>query len=487
MLVPRRVFDFVLCACALGSTSAFASAQSSQCEPQWIPTFGQGFWPSGFSTPLQVHDAVEFDDGSGSALYIAGEFPFLCARTVTNVSRWKDGVWEALGNGLPGLVRDLHVHDDGTGPKLYAAGNFSSNLGAVHRRVARWTGTSWVKVGLGFEGPVHRLATYDNGSGPALCAAGSFLASGTKQVLRVARWDGSEWMPLGTGLGPATGTSIVVTDLDVFDAGDGPQLFASGSFVAAGSTPALRVARWNGVEWASVGAGFDGTVNTLEAFDDGSGRALYAGGMFTNSGSTSVRRLARWSGGSWSEFGGGITNGSVTALHAGPVDGLPSLVIGGPFTTTGSGPTSQVAAWRDGQFHALGRGLSQGFVFGFQTLDLEDNHGILALGTFLASGPSPLQRAAVFEAGSTAAGRPCSSVGISKASAACAYGTSRSGTASRGTRSALASKSAASMLSWSMMTDPALRSLLVAVSPHSGAPSLRWRSGMARTGTDCRC
>jgi hypothetical protein len=71
---------------------------------------------------------------------------------------------------------------------------------------------------------------------------------------------------LGSGW---NGPNDLVPALTVFDDGTGPALYAGGEFVTAGGELALRAARWNGAQWAGVGAGTNNAVFALTSFDDG--------------------------------------------------------------------------------------------------------------------------------------------------------------------------------------------------------------------------
>jgi len=63
------------------------------------------------------------------------------------------------------------------------------------------------------------------------------------------------WHALGTGMG-STVLSLAV---------DGSNnLFAGGWFTSAGSANALRVAKWNGSAWSTLGFGMNGNVYALE-------------------------------------------------------------------------------------------------------------------------------------------------------------------------------------------------------------------------------
>jgi hypothetical protein len=62
----------------------------------------------------------------------------------------------------------------------------------------------------------------------------------------------------------------------------GTNLFASGSFTAAGGSPANRMAQWDGSVWSALGSGLNNNANANALV--ASGNALYVGGSFTVAG-----------------------------------------------------------------------------------------------------------------------------------------------------------------------------------------------------------
>ena len=132
-------------------------------------------------------------------------------------------------------------HDDGSGSALYVAGNLTRAGGLSVERIARWYGTHWASVGPGLSTTVFGLAILDDGGGTALYAGG-----GTYDDLGscVARWDGAAWTGFGGGV---TGTAF---DVDVFDDGNGPALYAAGNLTLPDGDVAV-IARWDGTSWES--------------------------------------------------------------------------------------------------------------------------------------------------------------------------------------------------------------------------------------------
>jgi hypothetical protein len=140
------------------------------------------------------------------------------------IAQWDGASWVGLGSGTNGPVQTLAVFDDGSGAALYAAGNFTTAGGAPATYIAKWNGSSWSSVGGGTNSTVGVVSVFDDGGGDALYAAGSFTSAGGVPVARIAKWNGSNWSPLGAGI------NNYVFALAGFDDGTGPGLHAGGVF-----------------------------------------------------------------------------------------------------------------------------------------------------------------------------------------------------------------------------------------------------------------
>jgi hypothetical protein len=130
--------------------------------------------------------------------------------------------------------------------------------------IARWDGSEWSALSgplaLGVDSTVYTLAAFDDGNGPALYAGGHFTTAGGITVDRIARWDGWAWSPIGDP--PDIGTNDVVLDLDAFDDGPGPALYAGGEFTTAGGLGSRYIAVWRCPNGALFADGFeDGTTD----------------------------------------------------------------------------------------------------------------------------------------------------------------------------------------------------------------------------------
>jgi hypothetical protein len=309
------------------------------------------------------------------------------------------------------------VYDDGGGPRLYAGGDFDQPVS----NLAKWDGSSWSPVGGGTDYYVHALAMYDDGGGPALYVAGSFISlltgTGGERANRIARWNGSSWSLLGSGM------NDTVLALVAYDDGSGPALYAGGAFTQADGLQLNHLAKWDGSRWSALGSGVGGgtypAVWTLAVYDDGHGPALYAGGYFTTAGGASANNIARWDGSSWSALGSGV-NYSVVALAVYDDGRGPALYAGGYFTTAGGVAVNRIARWDGSSWSALGNGIGSWS----------------ALGIGPGVGPRRRSSSSTWPCTTTAPDQRSTPEATSRGRAACSRGTSRSGTARAGRRSA---------------------------------------------------
>src|SRR5262245_6472774 len=150
-------------------------AQGGSCSPSWLPTFGEMPGTDNFVRAIAV-----YEDGSGQALYVGGDFNVAGGVTPIRIAKWDGSSWSALGSGMNEPVYALTVYDDGGGPALYAGGDFTIAGGVAASKIARWDGSSWSALGSGMSGggAVLALTVYDDGGGPALYAGGGFCTGG---------------------------------------------------------------------------------------------------------------------------------------------------------------------------------------------------------------------------------------------------------------------------------------------------------------------
>ena len=174
-------------------------------------------WATGFHAPGvtgTVNAMAVFDDGSGPALYVGGDFDAAGEARCRYVAKW-DGIhWSAVGAESSWLVNCLIVFDDGNGPAPYAG----TLIG-----VLRWNGTEWQPDWDGPTGNVLALAVFDDGAGPALYAGGDFMhLRNYTEVGCIARWDGENWSGVGGGVDCYWLARPEVNALVVYDDDSGP-------------------------------------------------------------------------------------------------------------------------------------------------------------------------------------------------------------------------------------------------------------------------
>jgi hypothetical protein len=259
---------------------------------------------------VEVLAMAVYDDGSGPALYIAGNFTRAGGIIANHIARWDGQDWSPLispgggetENGVNARVTALVVHDDGTGEALYVGGEFTTAGGQTANRIARWTADGWAPVdpfGVGLDAAPEALAVFDYGDGPQLFAGGSIFEAQFEPVNNIARWDGREWWSLEDPIGRELNGRV--RDLIVFDDGAGPALYASGDMVRTGDRTLNHLGKWLGLGngWTGLegpaGIGLSDNVPAMGAYDDGTGAGLYAGGLFSDAGGIRVSSIGRWS------------------------------------------------------------------------------------------------------------------------------------------------------------------------------------------------
>lgn len=236
--------------------------------------------------------------------------------------------------------------DDGTGTSLYLGGDFSLVGSALGSGVVRFDGDRFHAVGCGivgldpfgasdisgnvsYYGEVETIEPWDpDAAGPlssVLVVGGRFGHAGGQTVNNIAVWDGSQWSTLGSGLGQDTGLALDyiysrVHDFQVFNG----ELYACGVFQLPNGQ---NLAKWNGASWTAVGSNLPGWPQGMTVHDDGTGAALYVCGR----GFGGVYKL---DGGSWVNIAGAA--GTPADPNSAP-DDYGAIVS---FDPDGAGPQS---------------------------------------------------------------------------------------------------------------------------------------------------
>jgi len=310
---------------------------------------GNGWNPVGGGLQNQYSNTVTAFQGD---LFVGGYFDAAGGVSDTaKLARYNTGTgWSSMDAQLQSFlssVWDLTSYDDGTGEALIIAGNYQGiggHAGLDH--ICKWDGTDFSPLGGTIGGAVPLIVldvlTADMGTGSTLYAGGRFLNINSVDAANIASWNGSAWSPLGGGLTRTAGIAQVF-HMTAWDDGNGMAIYAGGSFNRAGGLPVEDVAKWDGKSWSGMGDGFDSAVQELIAFDDGTGEALYALGNFTHSGAVPMNHIAKWNGSSWEAVGSGADANIFGAFVDDTGEGQ-SLIMGGSFNTAGGLTAHHVAA-----------------------------------------------------------------------------------------------------------------------------------------------
>ena len=276
---------------------------------------------------------------NGEDLYAGGFFTQAGSVSSRGVARWDGTNWGSLAGGVSaaGLagVRALALSEG----KVFAGGTFSTAGGVPAINIAAWDGTNWVAVGNGIPGTAVDALT---ASGTRIYAGGRFRIAGGINATNVAMWNGTSWLALGEG----------IRDWDVSGGGGGmvrvlavvgSDLIAAGNFRLAGAGPAANIARWNEIEWRTLGSGIDVPADVWALGVNG--QALYAAGFFGSAGGTQTLGIAKWDGSVWSPLGSGTMSGIDPGSGRGLAVTGSELYLGGFFDHAGGKPANNIALW----------------------------------------------------------------------------------------------------------------------------------------------
>ncbi len=361
ILTGPSAFGIALALLALPTLPTLAQERAALREsrdPNTVCSWDTGFHIRGFNG--SVNAILEFDDGSGSAVYAAGDFTAFEDQPLPRVAKWNGSAWSPVGVGFDAAVLTLEVYDDGTGPALYAGGAFKRSGRMATPYIAMWDGHAWRPLADGAHWQVVDLQVHDDGSGPALYAAGSFdLPGSSDEVSSLARWNGRSWVFLSP---PGS-----VFSMASFDAGDGPRLFVGGSFSLGTDDPYPDIPYaskleshgllvWDGSTWQVPGDGVDPQIWSLGVFDLGSGPALYIGTRLTGS---AAQGVLRWDGSSYEILGTRDYRGTIWTLAAFDDGSGPALYAAGNMVQDSGGLAAGILRWDGASWQLAGGGVDE--------------------------------------------------------------------------------------------------------------------------------
>lgn len=168
--------------------------------------------------------------------------------------------------------------------------------------------------------------------GSDIFVGGFFEASGNILASGIAKWDGLQWANLGAGVSQGEVLAILV---------DSNKVYVAGSFHVVDGQTVEGVALWDGSSWSALGDGtlqpFFGSVQSLAKI----GNDIYAGGKFDGLGGFSgLNNIARWDGAMWQPLGTGVND----IIFDMAVDGS-DLFVAGAFFLAGGSVTKRIAKW----------------------------------------------------------------------------------------------------------------------------------------------
>ncbi len=358
------------------SLSAGIACAQQQCEWQSV---GEGLDGT-------VYALASFDAGNGAMLYAGGRFTDPATRAVSFIKCWDGTSWIPVGAGVNDEVYALCVYDDGGGPDLYAGGRFITAGGVWAPGVARWDGQAWSGLGANFSGSVYALETLNTGMNRVLYVGGMFNEF-VSSAQNLVRWDGSTWSPAGSYAWQSPDGPVRA--LCAVNFGGPDTLFVGGSFYyVGGGMVANNIARLNGTEWSTMGAGTNSHVYALEWFSNPSSPGLYVGGLFSQVDGVETWYIARWNGGVWSTVGNSEDiESAVNALLIREQDGAPTLFAGCEFVPHSS--FTNPAMWNGQQWDNVGAGLPMSTIRAMATHDDGTGSALYAGGDFDTWGGAP--------------------------------------------------------------------------------------------------
>jgi hypothetical protein len=198
----------------------------------------------------------------------------------TRAARWNGTQWEVLGDPAYRNPTAMVEYDDGTGSAIYAATRLNPTYAPGPPtwawRVAKWDGAAWHPFAQLGMSSIRAICAYDNGERPYLYIGGDGGGSSGP----IMRWDGQSWSGVGGGVTTSPGGGLQVTAMAVFDDGTGPALFVAGAFATAGGVPARNIAKWDGHHWHPLNRGIGGRVSdgAMAVYNDGRGSSLFMAG-----------------------------------------------------------------------------------------------------------------------------------------------------------------------------------------------------------------
>jgi len=266
-------------------------------EPSGESVNGIGSWEALANGINGVVRAVTTSNREGQ-VYYGGSFTEAGTTTANNIAVWDENSgWAALGSGANGSVNSIVIAANND---VYVGGAFTSIGGVNANYIAKWDGNNWSSLGQGLEGPVAALTTDGQGN---LYAGGSFESLQNNEARNIAVWNTNEWNVLAD-----SGTGMAGLNNEVRSLAIGPEgtLYVGGNFDEAGGKTANRIATWNNNTWGTLGNGTSGFVEAIAVNES----SVFLGGNFVLADQLTVNRIVEWDSTqqNWKALGEGVSN-----------------------------------------------------------------------------------------------------------------------------------------------------------------------------------
>lgn len=218
-------------------------------------------------------------------LYACGTFSIVDSIPCNGIAKWNGSNWENV-HSFPftgAYVYDCEIFQG----DLYVGGN-SFGLGATNYDISVYKNGSWQMVGngiLGGSSVVDRMLVYKN----ELIVAGLIWRKEGNLGDGIQKWNGSSWSDLGMGLrngiNPNTSQPHVY-DMKIYN----NELYVAGLFDYADSLYSKHLAKWDGDKWCNFPTqDFTSTNGVVDIYHD----TIYTGCGYDTLNGDTINYLAK--------------------------------------------------------------------------------------------------------------------------------------------------------------------------------------------------
>ena len=327
----------------LGTPAAALAVMGNQVYAGGWRASGVYRWNgSGWDTLGPVSGAVSRLKAVGTELWVGGEFSVKGDTSTLNLIRGNGSVWTGFGNKI-GPVRDFAV----SGTDVFVIETFRTASRIDTQTVQHWNGSSWSRVDLDFpKFEFNRVVTDSQNV--------YLFGTGLNDLrLHVFKWDGARFVSILAETCFGTASAVEVR---------GNRIVLGGQFSGIGGMRADNLAVWYGSSWKALTLGIGAGPSMNGEVMASNGQALFLGGRNIRwSGKQPLSGIGRFDGAASEGMAGGFKDlfpykaSSSMTIKAIAFDGS-SVLAGGRFDSSQSGPAGNVARWNGSAWSGLGEG-----------------------------------------------------------------------------------------------------------------------------------